>query len=82
MEEEQGFEPLDGGFAKWLGATTAMALAIVLCEYGKERLGVCAAPRCRDAFIDTSKNKQKRYCDDKCANRENVAAFRARHRRD
>lgn len=74
------FEPSGAGFAKWLGATTAMAFAIVLCDYGKERFGICAASRCGDAFIDTSKNKHKRYCDDKCANRENVAAYRARQR--
>jgi predicted RNA-binding Zn ribbon-like protein len=74
------FEPVGSNVAKWLGATTAMALAVVLCEYGKERFGICAAARCGDAFIDTSKNKQKRYCDDVCANRENVAAFRARQR--
>jgi predicted RNA-binding Zn ribbon-like protein len=76
------FEPVGSSFAKWLGATTAMALAVVLCEYGKERFGICAATRCGDAFIDTSKNKQKRYCDDTCANRENVAAYRARQRAD
>jgi predicted RNA-binding Zn ribbon-like protein len=74
------FEPIGSSVAKWLGATTAMSLAVVLCEYGKERFGICAASRCGDAFIDTSKNKQKRYCDDVCANRENVAAYRARQR--
>jgi predicted RNA-binding Zn ribbon-like protein len=74
------FEPAGAGFAKWVGATAAMGLATVLCDYGKDRLGICAAARCRDAFIDTSKNKHKRYCDDTCANRENVAAYRARLR--
>jgi predicted RNA-binding Zn ribbon-like protein len=76
------FEPTGASFARWLGATTAMALAVVLCDYGKERFGICAASRCGDAFIDTSKNKQKRYCDETCANRENVAAYRARQRTD
>jgi predicted RNA-binding Zn ribbon-like protein len=76
------FEPRGAGFAKWLGATSAMALAIVLCDYGKERLGVCAASRCGDAFVDTSKNRKKRYCNNECANRENVAAYRARQRSD
>lgn len=61
-------------------ASTAVALAIVLCDYGKERLGVCAADHCTDAFIDTSRNAQRRFCSQGCANRTNVAAHRARKR--
>lgn len=61
-----------------LRCDTAMALAVVLCDYGRERLGSCAAEGCRRVFVDTSRNASRRYCSDAHANRANVAAFRAR----
>ena len=72
------FEPVGASVADHLAATTAMALAVVLCDFGRERLGICASDSCRYAFIDVSKNRRKQYCGDKCATRENVAAFRRR----
>lgn len=74
------FEPVGASVSDELAATTAMALAVVLCDFGRERLGVCASDSCRFAFIDVSKNRRKQYCGDKCATRENVAAYRARRR--
>jgi predicted RNA-binding Zn ribbon-like protein len=74
------FEPGGAGLAGRLAAATAMGLAIVLCEDGVARLGICASASCRDAFVDMSKNRRKRYCSESCASRESVAAFRARHR--
>ena len=74
------FEPAGATIAEELAATTAMALAVVLCDFGRERLGICASDSCRYAFIDVSKNRRKQYCGDKCATRENVAAYRARRR--
>lgn len=70
----------EAGVVECTAATTAMGLAVVVCDYGSQRLGVCAAATCRDAFIDTSRNAQRRYCSDGCANRSNVAAHRARAR--
>lgn len=74
------FEPAGAGLAERLTAATAMGLAIVLCDYGVARLGICASSSCQDAFIDMSKNRRKRFCSEVCAHRESVAAFRARHR--
>lgn len=74
------FEAVGTGFVRWLGAATAMGLAIVLCDYGKERLGICGSASCQKAFVDVSKNQCKQYCSDTCAHRESVAAFRARKR--
>jgi len=74
------FESVEDGCAHWLATTTAMGLAFVLIEYGMERFGVCASSSCQRAFIDTSKNKSKRYCSEACAHRESVAAFRKRQR--
>lgn len=61
-----------------LCAEAILGLSYAMEHYGKARLGFCAAQPCRDVFIDTSRNGTRRYCDDRCANRHNVAAFRAR----
>ncbi len=57
-----------------------MGLTIVLCEFGGQRLGICGAEGCRRAYVDTSKNRRKRYCSEACAHRVSVAAFRRRQR--
>lgn len=61
-------------------ATACMGLAFQLTELGVDRLGICQAAPCRNAYIDTSTNRSRRYCSDRCATRANVAAYRARKR--
>ncbi|PJE96118.1 zf-CGNR multi-domain protein [Streptomyces carminius] len=61
-------------------ATACMGLAFHLTELGVERLGICQADPCRNAYLDTSTNRSRRYCSDRCATRANVAAYRARKR--
>ncbi|GAA3232667.1 CGNR zinc finger domain-containing protein [Nonomuraea helvata] len=61
-------------------AGAVMGLAAVVAELGVDRLGRCQEPRCRQAFLDTSSNRSRRYCSPRCASRANVAAFRARQR--
>ncbi|GHA73538.1 CGNR zinc finger domain-containing protein [Streptomyces termitum] len=61
-------------------AICAMGLAFHLTEFGADRLGLCQAPPCRNAYLDTSTNRSRRYCSDRCATRANVAAYRARKR--
>ena len=61
-------------------AIAAMGLAFHLTEHGVERLGLCEAAPCRNAYLDTSTNRSRRYCSDRCATRANVAAYRARKR--
>jgi predicted RNA-binding Zn ribbon-like protein len=61
-------------------AIAAMGLAFHLTEYGVDRLGLCQAAPCRNAYLDTSTNHSRRYCSDRCATRANVAAYRARKR--
>ncbi|MDQ3785409.1 MAG: CGNR zinc finger domain-containing protein [Actinomycetota bacterium] len=65
-----------------LTAIAAMGLATVIAEHGFERFGVCSADECRDVYIDTSRNKSRRYCADSCSSRTNVAAYRARRKQD
>lgn len=61
-------------------ATACMGLAVQLTTLGADRLGICEAAPCRNAYVDTSTNRSRRYCSDRCATRANVAAYRARKR--
>ncbi|MCB5908721.1 CGNR zinc finger domain-containing protein [Streptomyces pinistramenti] len=61
-------------------ATACMGLAFHLTELGVDRLGICEARPCRNVYLDTSTNRSRRYCSDRCATRANVAAYRARKR--
>lgn len=63
-------------------AIASMGLAFHLTEHGVDRLGVCEAAPCRNAYLDTSTNRSRRYCSDRCATRANVAAYRARKREE
>jgi predicted RNA-binding Zn ribbon-like protein len=63
-------------------ATTLMNLSELLCDDGIDRIGVCAAAGCDRVYADDSRGGRRRFCSDGCANRTNVAAFRARRRGD
>ncbi|MCS0634318.1 CGNR zinc finger domain-containing protein [Streptomyces sp. LP05-1] len=63
-------------------AIAAMGLAFHLTGHGADRLGLCQAAPCRNAYLDTSTNRSRRYCSDRCATRANVAAYRARKREE
>jgi predicted RNA-binding Zn ribbon-like protein len=69
-----------GGVADRYAAGSAMGLATLITQLGIDRLGMCGAPSCQGVFIDTSTNRSRRYCCDRCASRANVMAFRARRR--
>jgi predicted RNA-binding Zn ribbon-like protein len=58
-----------------------MGLATLVTDLGVDRLGLCHATPCRRAFLDTSSNRSRRYCSERCASRANVAAYRARKRK-
>ena len=74
------YVPAGAPLARQLGAAMAMGLATLIAEHGFSRLGVCNAPDCKDVFVDTSRNRSRRYCSDVCSTRTNVAAHRARRR--
>jgi predicted RNA-binding Zn ribbon-like protein len=63
-----------------LVAESLMGLSTLVCELGAGRLGVCDAAPCTHVFVDTSPNRSRRYCSDRCSSRANVAAYRARQR--
>jgi predicted RNA-binding Zn ribbon-like protein len=72
------FEPPDASPARWLGATAAMGLAMVICDHGLARLGICNATTCGDVYVDSSRNRSRLYCSETCSTREAVAAHRRR----
>ena len=63
-----------------MAVEAAMAFTDVIRLGALDRLRVCAAVDCEDVVVDLSKNASRRFCDTACANRTNVAAFRARRR--
>jgi predicted RNA-binding Zn ribbon-like protein len=66
--------------ADLLIAESLLGLANLVCDLGPTRLGVCAAAPCTNVYVDTSPNRSRRYCSDRCSSRANVAAFRARQK--
>lgn len=73
--------PPDAPLADRIAVEAAMALVDVMRQQELDRLLVCDAESCADVLVDLSKNRSRRYCSTSCANRVNVAAFRARRRR-
>lgn len=69
-----------GSVADKYAAGAVMGLAVRLTDLGIDRFGVCQAAGCRGVFIDVSTSNTRRYCSDRCMNRSNVSAFRARKR--
>lgn len=57
---------------------TAMALIDVIRANEGSRLTICADDTCESIALDLSRNRSKRYCSTTCANRNAVAAYRAR----
>lgn len=68
----------DHPLAERILVETSMALIDVIRADEGSRLGVCADADCRSIALDLSRNRSKRYCSTTCANRNAVAAYRAR----
>ncbi|GAA1732854.1 CGNR zinc finger domain-containing protein [Nonomuraea sp. AD125B] len=62
-------------------AVRAVADLLDLASAGDwDRLRLCAARPCRDAFVDRSRPGRRQFCSTRCANRAHATASRARHR--
>ncbi len=57
---------------------TAMAMVDLIRGEELSRLSVCADDECQGIVLDLSRNRSRRYCTTTCANRNAVAAYRAR----
>lgn len=66
--------------ARRIAVETAMAMADVVRADEMSRLFVCADGTCRGLVLDLTKNRSRRFCSTACANRNAVAAYRARAR--
>ena len=72
----------DAPLADRMAVEAAMAIVDVVRQQELDRLRICEADDCHDVLVDLSKNRSRRYCSTTCANRMNVAAFRARRAGD
>lgn len=72
----------DAPLAHRVAAGAAMGLAVLIVDKGHARVGVCSADDCGDVFVDTSRNRSRRYCSQTCSTKVNVAKYRARHKHD
>lgn len=61
---------------------TAMALIDVIRTGEDDRITVCDDADCQAIALDLSRNRSRRYCSVTCANRNAVAAYRARRAGD
>lgn len=72
--------PTDIAVADEYAAGAVMGLTMAFLDLGPDRFGTCADERCGGVFLDTSRNRSRRYCSERCATRANVAALRSRRR--
>jgi predicted RNA-binding Zn ribbon-like protein len=70
--------PAQAPLADRMAVEAAMAVVDVVRLQALDRLSTCSADDCDDVLVDLTKNRSRRYCSTSCANRVNVAAFRAR----
>lgn len=73
------FAPQEAPLARRVACDAGLGMAMMLTSH-PNRLKVCAADPCRNVFIDTTRNRSRRWCSDACGGRINVAAHRARRR--
>lgn len=69
-----------GSVADRYAAGAIIGLAVLVAQFGVNRLGVCAIASCHGVFIDASTNRSRRYCADHCTARTNVTAIGAQRR--
>jgi len=72
--------PRDAPLDRRLLVEAAMAMVDVIRADEHSRLAVCADDGCNGLVLDLSRNRSRRYCSTACANRNAVAAYRARGR--
>ena len=70
----------DRPLAERILAETAMALIDVVRAEEGARISVCEDGTCSAVALDLTRNRSRRYCSTTCANRNAVAAYRARNR--
>lgn len=74
--------PNDAPLDRRIAVETAMAMVDLIRADELSRLSVCADEHCEGVVLDLSRNRSRRYCSTTCANRNAVAAYRARRSGD
>ncbi|OXM54256.1 CGNR zinc finger domain-containing protein [Amycolatopsis alba] len=72
------FHSPDADLVQQWTAGLAVSVAAALGDHIPHRVGLCAAPRCDQVYIDASQAQIKRFCGLACQNRVKAAAYRAR----
>ena len=72
--------PADAPLERRVAVEAAMAMVDLIRADELSRLSVCADERCDGLVLDLSRNRSRRYCSTACANRNAVAAYRARRK--
>jgi predicted RNA-binding Zn ribbon-like protein len=73
--------PIEAPLERRVAVELAMAMIDVIRADEHSRLSICADARCEGLVLDLSRNRSRRFCSTTCANRNAVAAYRARGRR-
>ena len=72
---------VDDGLADWFLGPVAWSAADLLTSPDFRHVKSCAGPRCGWLFLDTSRNKRRRWCSmDTCGNRAKARQHYVRHR--
>jgi predicted RNA-binding Zn ribbon-like protein len=72
---------LDAPLVTRIVVETAMAMADIVRTDEMSRLSVCIDGTCEGMVLDLTRNRSRRFCSTTCANRNAVAAYRARQTR-
>jgi predicted RNA-binding Zn ribbon-like protein len=70
----------DAPLAQWVLGDTAWAMIDLIREDELSRIAVCADATCDGLVLDLSRNRSRKFCSTRCANRNATAAFRSRQR--
>lgn len=70
--------PREAPLATRMAVEAALAVVDLLRADDLSRLKVCDRHDCDDVFVDLSRNRSKRYCDEICGNRQAASDYRAR----
>ena len=72
--------PADAPLGRRIIVESAMAMIDLIRADELSRLSACADDHCGGLVLDLSRNRSRRFCSTTCANRNAVAAYRARRR--
>lgn len=69
-----------GSVADRYAAGAVLGLTIVITSLGTDRLRRCEGPSCPQVLVDSSPDRSRAYCGDRCAAKSSVTALHERRR--